>query len=471
MKILLISLGALVLVGAAVAGVTLKLRSTLAAAQAPTEVRVDAATNGDLIEVITAPGEIQPRTKVSISARVAATIMALPFDEGAKVTKGTKPDGSDASVLVQLDDKDLQALKRSAEARRDGEKAQVTVAKARIESSKSQIKSQEASLADAERDRDRQVELLKSKDVSQSVVDTAQTKVDTLKAQLRAAEHSLESDEANLSVMDFQIKAAEADVAKADEDLTYTIIHSPIDGIVTKRKAEVGEMVMVGTMNNAGTVIMEVADLDQMMMFARVDETSIASVKVGQHAQVRIQACPDDVFDGTVETVALARFDDQSSMSRSGVSEGSTRYFEAKIKLETKGRHIPSGLAADADIETKKHHGIKVPSQAVLGRPIESLTPEQRSKPEVDQSKAIATVVYRLIDGKAVATPVKVGPSDETHTLILSGLNAGDPVISGPFKVLETLAQDQAVKGSVTPTAKASTQPTTQPAAPTTKAA
>jgi HlyD family secretion protein len=72
-------------------------------------------------------------------------------------------------------------------------------------------------------------------------------------------------------------------------------------------------------------------------------------------------------------------------------------------------------------------------------------------------------VVYRLVDGKAVATPVKVGPSDETHTLILSGLNPGDPVVSGPFKVLETLAEGQAVKGSVTPTIKPSTQPTTAP--------
>ena len=463
MKILLISLGALVLVGAAVAGITLKLRSSMAAAQAPTEVRVDAAIKGDLIEVITAPGEIQPRTKVSISARVAATIVSMPFEEGAKVSKG--------DLLVQLDDKDLQALLHSAQARRDAEASNIDVAQARIESSKAQIRSQQASLTDAKRDLDRQSGLLQTKDVSQSVVDTAQTKCDTMQAQLEAAQHSLDSDEANINVMKHQLEAAGADVENAKQSLTYTTIRSPIDGIVTKRKAEVGEMVMIGTMNNAGTVILEVADLDQMMMFARVDETSIAAVKVGQHAQVRIQAFPDDVFDGTVETVALARNDDQSSMSRAGQSEGSTRYFEAKIKLESKGRRIPSGLAADADIETKKHQGIKVPSQAVLGRPIESLTPEQRSKPEVDQSKAIATVVYRLIDGKAVATPVKVGPSDETHTLILSGLNPGDPVISGPFKVLETLAEGQAVKGSVTPAAKPSTQPTTQPATPTTKAA
>ena len=159
------------------------------------------------------------------------------------------------------------------------------------------------------------------------------------------------------------------------------------------------------------------------------------------------------------------------AVSVGGCAGVTANWVPATPPAPSQGRRIPSGLAADADIETKKHHGIKVPSQAVLGRPIESLTSEQRAKPEVDQSKSIATVVYRLIDGKAAATPVKIGPSDETHTLILSGLKEGDPVISGPFKVLETLAQDQAVKGSAGPAAKPTTQPTTQPAVPTTKPA
>jgi HlyD family secretion protein len=247
--------------------------------------------------------------------------------------------------------------------------------------------------------------------------------------------------------------------------LTYCTIKSPIDGVVTRRKAEVGEMVVTGTMNNAGTVIMEVADLSQMMMFARIDETSIASVKVGQHAKVRIQAFADEIFDGTVETVALARNDDSSSMNRMSASEGSTRYFEAKIRLKTDGRRIPSGLAADADVETKTHQGIRVPSQSVLGRPLDSLSADARTKPEVDSTKSIATVVYRYLDGKAVATPVKVGPSDETHTLILSGLKDGEPVIVGPYKILETLADGQQLPKETAP----STRPTTQPAAKTTK--
>jgi len=458
--IVIIVVSAIVVIGGMVA-LGIKYSSKLVAAPPATKVRVELAATGPLVEIVSAPGEIQPRTKVSISAMVAAPIVALPCDEGTIISKGKKPDGSDASILVKLDDKNYRAALNSAQSRFDAAKAQIAVAQARIDASQATINAQNYMLTDAQRDLDRQAGLLKTKDVSQSVVDTAQTKVDNLTATIASANAQLQSDRVNLDqVLKYQLDGAKADVDRANDDLAYCTIKSPIDGIVTRRKAEVGEMVVTGTMNNAGTVILEVADLSQMMMFARIDETSIASVKVGQHAKVRIQAFPDDIFDGTVETVALARNDDQNSAARSQAEGGSTRYFEAKIRLDTKGRRIPTGLAADADIETKSHEGIRVASQAVLGRPVEGLTADERAKPEVDQTKSIATVVYCLKDGKAAAVPVHVGPSDETHTLILSGLKANDPVIIGPFKVLETLADGQAVEKEAGPaTRPATTQP------------
>src|SRR5689334_2518087 len=114
----------------------------IGAAQQPTQVRVEPAASGQLTEIVSAPGEIQRRTKVSISAMVAAPIVAIPFDEGASVTKGKKPDGSDASILVQLDDKNYRAALHSAEARRDSQQAQIEVAKERLLSSDSQIQAQ-----------------------------------------------------------------------------------------------------------------------------------------------------------------------------------------------------------------------------------------------------------------------------------------------------------------------------------------
>lgn len=435
-------------------------------------VRVEPAVRGDCVEIVSAPGEVEPRLKVSISARVSARILELPFKEGDRVTKGN-PNANPpvlASKLVQLDAAEMESELASAEARHKAQIAQVDVRKAQIESAKSRIQGQRVMIADAERDLARQKELLATNDVSQAIVDTAQTKVDDLNASLRSALQQLEADEAELIVLQHNIDAAAADINRVKENLKYTVIYSPIDGVVTRLNAEVGELVVTGTMNNAGTVIMEVADLSQMLLVARVDETSIAQVEVGQRAKVRMQAFRDEVFDGKVISVALAHADENTirRLGRSasqGGQEGT--FFMSDILLETKGKRIPSGLSADVDIETERHENvIKVPSQAVLGRPPDSLPAEMRERPEVERTKAMTPVVFRFVDGKAVATPVKIGPSDLTHTVIESGLEEGAVVITGPYKVLESIQHDQAAKDEKTdsPTTQPVNGPSTKPA-------
>jgi HlyD family secretion protein len=418
----------------------------------PIAVRAETAAVGDLVEIVSAPGTVQPRTKVSISARVSARIVELPHKEGESVSKGDananppKP----PSLLVRLDSKDLQASLRSAKARFAAQQSSVKVDESHIAAQESSIAAAKFSLADAERDLNRQKGLLATNDVSQSVVDTAQSKFDGLKAQLEATFQNLVGEKANLDVLKHNLEAAEAEISKAEEDLANTVITSPIDGVVIKLNNEVGEMVVVGITNSPGSTIMEVADLNQMLFVAKVDESSIARVKVGQKATVRIPAYADESFEGTVDTVALSNTDDKDG----------TKYFKAEILLKTNGRRIPSGLTADADIETKRHEKvITVPSQSILGRPADDLPEPQRSKPEVDKSKALATVVYKIVNGKAVATPVTVGPSNATHTVVKSGLTGGERIISGPFKILDTLANEMQVN------APAASQPSTNPSA------
>jgi len=471
-KIFLVILGSLLLAGGVVVGIAMKVRSALAPPPTTPVVRTEPAAPGDLVEIISAPGEVQPRTKVSISARVSAAIIDLPFKEGDRVTKGDPARHIPASVLVRLDARDVEAALQSANARHDAQVAQIEVAKQHIKSSAAQIVSAKANLLDAQRDFDRQKGLLSTSDVSQSIVDTAETKADSMKAQIEASQFSLAADQANLVVMDEQLKASKADVDKAKDDLSYTVIVATIDGIVTRRKAEVGEVVVPGIQGSPGTTIMEVADLSQMLMVARIDESSIAQVKAGQTAHVRMQAFADKIFDGVVETVANARAQPDNNQMSPGNSDNG-RYFECHIRLDTKGQNVRSGLSADADIEVHRHHGIRVASQAVMGRPTESLPAGIRSNPEVDVTKSITSVVYRVVNGKAAATPVTVGPSDETHTLIKSGLKDGDAIIIGPYKVLETLADGQAVNveaGQAKAAGKAgrapvsATAPTTMPA-------
>lgn len=410
----------------------------------PTTVRTEPATVGTLVETVSAPGTIVARTKVSISARVSARVADLPKPAGSSVRSG--------EVLVRLDATDLEAQLRAAEARFSAQKQQIAVAEARILAQEAELAARRVQLADAERELKRLLGLLESRDVAQQAVDQAQAKVDQLRAQLESQVKGLQADAANLLVLRHQLDAADAEITRARDNLSYTTIVSPMDGTVTRVNTEVGEVAVMGTMNNPGTVLLEVADLNAMIVNARVDETAIASVREGQPAQVRAQAYPDRVFSGTVRSVALAETE-----ARDG-----SRHYKCEILLDTGGERLFSGLSADVDIETRRHDNVlKVPSQAVLGRAVDDLPPELRDLPQVDRTRTHATVVYRLVNGKAVVTPVKVGASDNTHTIVESGLDRGDVVIVGPYKVLESITHDQPVRDERQATAGPPARPTT----------
>ncbi|MCD6405880.1 MAG: efflux RND transporter periplasmic adaptor subunit [Planctomycetes bacterium] len=404
------------------------------------ELRIENPSGEDLVEFINAPGEVQPRTKVAISAKVMARIVDIPVEEGQAVTKGD-PNAHppvEASVLLRLDAADLTAALRSAEARRSAQAAQIEVEKLRLAGEGASLEGINASCGKAELDLKRCRELVKSGDMTQSDLDAAQSTYDELKARLIAAGHSLEAAEKNIEVLRHSLEAADAEIARARDAVGYTTITSPINGVVTRINAEVGELVVTGTMNNPGTVIMEVADLSQMLLVVQVDEVDIGAVKVGQQAVVRIHTYADEQFEGVVESIALTH----------DISAGGAKYFKVKILLDTRGRRIYSGLTADVDIQTKTHSGIlKVPSQAVLGCEVDELPLVIRdNNPCVDRRKTFATVVYRFIDGEAVVTPVTTGASDLTHTVIRAGISADDRIIVGPYKVLESLKHEQKVQ-------------------------
>lgn len=405
-----------------------------------TIVRVEQAQRGELLEFVSAPGEIEPKTKVEISAKLSARITELPYDEGQSVTRGN-PDANPpvpASVLVRLDAKDLESQLLSAQAARSAQAAQSEVEKARIAGQKASLVGLEASLKQAERDLERQQELLKTQDISQAAFDQTKLKLDDLKAQYDSARHTLRAAELNLVVLQHNLEAADARISQAQEALSYTTITSPIDGVVTRLNAEVGEVVIYGTMNNPGTVIMEVADLSRMLVVAQVDEADVGKLKVGQKARVHVDAFADHPFTGVVDSIALAH-----TMSRT-----LTKYYRTEILLDTADRKLQSGLTANVDIETHKHTDIlKAPTQAVLGREVDSLPLDIReNSPYVDTAKAYATVVYRYVDGKAVVTPVKIGQSDLTHTIILSGITEEDKIIVGPYKELESIKHNQRIR-------------------------
>ncbi len=407
----LVVTGAVLVVSLAPEGLKLSLGS----APKGTEVRMEAAEHRTLVETVTAPGEIEPLTKVEISAQVSARIEELPFREGDAVRRD--------DVIVKLDDRDLKAALKSAQALRDSEQF-------RLQSEQARLTGLLKHMVFARRTLERQQALYDSGDVSHSALDDAMEALQDLEASVEASTHVI-------SVIESTMAAAEGDIERAEEALLRTVIRSPMDGLVTKLNAEIGEVVMLGTMNNPGTVIMTVADLSRMILNAKVAETDIAKVALGQKSRLHINAYPNDVFSGVVRQIALQR-----TLALDG-----TGHFETEVEIELQGRRIYSGLVANVDIEIAEHEGIVVPSQAVVERLVEDLPADiRRTDPLVNRDKKATDVVYRVVDGKSVITPVKRGASDLTHTHILDGLDPGETVIVGPYKVLESIKHDEAVK-------------------------
>ncbi len=419
MKIVLVVVGLFVVI-AIVSGVLVVtlapegLLQSLKPQPSRTEVRAEPANHGQLVETVAAPGEIEPLTMVEISAEVSSRIEQLPFREGDEVHRG--------DITVKLDDRNLKASLTSAKAQREAERF-------RLQSEQASRVGVLKHLEFARRHLERQTELYETGDVSRSTLDDAQDRVADLEASVESITHAL-------SVIESSLAVADANIDRAEDALTKTVIRSPIDGILTQLNAEIGEVVLLGTMNNPGTVIMTIADLSRMILNARVAETDVAKIAQGQNAKIHINAYRDRVYSGVVRTIALQRTTELDG----------TGYFETEIELDLQGERIYSGLVANVDIEIATHAGLVVESQAIVERVVEDLPTEIRKNPLVDRRKRITTVVYRIVDGKAVCTPVTRGASDLTHSLVLKGIDEGDEIIIGPYKVLESIEHDELVR-------------------------
>lgn len=420
----------------------------------PLAVHLTTVTTGDLTETFSAPGELEAITQVELSARVAARVTALPRGEGAAVSAG--------DVVVELDAKDLGASLDSATQRRDGLVATLAVDKARIRGQRAALESAHSALADAQRNLERQTQLQETGDVSQRLLEDARQARAAAAARLASDEAALQAAELGLDVSGFNIASAEADIRRLQDNLAYTTINSPIDGTVTRVNVEVGEIAVTGTMNNAGTVLLEIADLSGLVVIARIDETDINRIRTGQRAHVRVPAYPDQVFEGTVERVALSTAKTVTSGSGRGrTGGGNASHFETRIRLDELPDPVRTGLTATVEIEAETFTGVlKVPNQAVVSLPVADLPkiadgedgpsapgggPDQPATYKVG-GRTTGLAVYVVKNGKAALVPVAIGASDTDHTVITQGLEPGDAIISGPIASLSKLEKDGEVE-------------------------
>lgn len=377
---------------------------------------------GEIVEIVSATGRIQPEKEVKISPEVPGEIIELPIKEGMKVTAG--------DLLININPDLYQSSVSRARAGLNSSKANMANSKARLVQSK-------ARLVNSETDFKRQKQLNADGVVSNADFDRIKSEYEVAKAEVIAAEESLHAAE-------YSIKSAEATVKEATDNLKRTTIYSPMDGTVSKLNVELGERV-VGTAQMAGTELMRVADLTKMEVHVEVNESDIVRVKIGDKATVEVDAYLNRKFSGTVKEIA------NSSASSGMQSTNEITVFNVKISVDNESYkdlvdpnnpHLSPfrpGMSANVEILTNELKDIfMVPIQAVTIRPDTSEKVTRKLKINLDEYKddELFEVVFVFEDGKAIMKKVKTGIQDTKNIQIIEGLNEGDEVVSGPYAIV-----------------------------------
>lgn len=359
-----------------------------------TRVYVEPVAQRDIGRLVKASGEIDPRLKVNISAHVVGKIERLYVEEGDAIRKG--------QPFLDLE-------KESFTAARDQWAASLRKAE-------TEVRQAEVNLADARNKMARAERLNKEGILSSEQLEAAQ---------LAEANARLRLEDARESVLQ-----ARANLEKVKDDLVKTTIYAPLTGRVIKLNAEEGEVVVSGTMNNAGSVIGEIADLSEILANVDVDETEVVLVKPGQSAVIKVDALPNKQYHGRVSEVGSKGF--------SRPAQPDVTFFDVEILLDDPDEDLRPGMSVRAEINTAVHpNALVVPIQAVVERDI---------KNEATGATEEADVVYVVENGKAVQRKVETGISDETRVEILAGVKAGDKVVTGPYRSLRDLEADEAVR-------------------------
>lgn len=363
-----------------------------------TKVYVETAHRQALTQSVKSSGQIQPRIKVNISAHVIGKIDKLYAVEGAAIAAG--------APFLELEQEAFLAA-------RDNARAQLAMAKTGLEQARVSAADEKVRLARAEQ--------LSTQGISS---------VEALEAaRLRNTSADLQVEQAREAVTQ-----GKAMLDKAEDDLRKTTIYSPLSGRVIALNAEVGEVVVSGTMNNPASVIGTIADLSEILAEIDVDETEVVHLAPGQPVVLHVDAIPDREYTGKVVEIGSSGY--------SKPSQPDVTFFETKVLFDAPDDKLRPGMSARAEIQVATHaDALAVPIQAVVER-----TPKAAGDTPAAKKPAPETVVFVVENGKAKSVAVKSGISDATEVEILSGLAGGEQVITGPYRALRKLEDGDAVK-------------------------
>jgi HlyD family secretion protein len=449
-KKVVIGIAVLVVLGAII-GVSVYVKS-----KGVVTVQTDKVKRQDLTSLVTASGEIRPKTYTNVLAEGFGKVVEIAVKEGDVVKRG--------DLLLRV-----ESVQPAAEV--DAQQATVASAEAAVRSAEANYRSAQAEQAqrraDFERaqfDWERARQLYEDQLISKQEYDARKAAYESAQAAVEASEARLAQTRAELQRARSQLEQARAVLVRVRDQLRKTTYTAPIPGVVTYVSVRVGENVVPGIQNSPGSYLMTISDMSVVTAEVKVDETDIVNVRVGQPAEVKIDALPDKVFQGRVSEVGT-----QAVLRTSGLATTQTtastqeaKDFKVIVTLLDPPENLRPGLSTTAKIITAERKNVlSVPLQALAVRTRKDL--EEAAAESPDRSVALAATlpppqqgndpakeeiqgVFVVRNGRAVFVPVKTGITGITDIEITEGLQEGDEIITGSYRVLRTLRPGAKVK-------------------------
>jgi HlyD family secretion protein len=407
-------------------------------------VNAEAIRKRDLDAIVSASGKIQPKRQVNISANTMGRVTRLAVEEGQRVKQG--------QFLLEIDPRSLTGQLQRGE-------ASVGAARSSLQQARTLVVQARANVDLAQQNLKRQQELWKDGLTTREALERAENDLNVRQAELSAREQDIQT-------RDQQIRQELAGLETTRYNLSQIVIESPMDGLVTRRNIEQGENVVVGTMNNAGTVLLTIADMSVIEAEVEVDETDIPNVQLGQRAKVTIDAVENKTFTGRVTEIG------NSPIQATGQATGQRQAtnFKVVVTLDQEVPDVRPGFTCTAEVTTAtRAQALAVPIQALTVRemlydqknnlvrepppqrrrrgPAASVEPTvSAAEPPPGHARKETEGVFVIRDNKALFLPVTVGIAGERYFEVVTGLKEGDRVITGPFASVRQLADGEAVQ-------------------------
>jgi len=421
------------------------------------EVNVEKVQKRTIRETVSASGKVFPETEVKISSDVSGEIVELYVEEGDSVVAGQvmakiRPDEYQSAVERG------QAAVNSARSQRDISKSNVTASQAQIEQLRADVARFTATLDQARKAHQRNDKLFKEGVISEAEFETSlsslrsqESSLTAAQAALRSSESSLSNAKENVNVSGYGITSAQASLNELRTSLQKTVVTAPVSGIISKLNIEKGERV-VGTLQMTGTEMMRIANLQSMEVQVEVSENDILKVSLGDEADVEVDAYLGRKFKGKVSEIANSA--SNITTATGALNTDQVTNFVVKIRIDptsyadlvTKQRLYPfrPGMSAAVDIYTNSAEGtLSIPLIAVTVREEEEKTvaKDDKQAPQAQEASQKTTdeikeIVFVFSADTVGIREVKTGIQDNDYIQILSGLEEGETVVSGPYSAI-----------------------------------